>query len=69
MVSIDDEARAVGQINDRLAASFPDLAPEVVARTVQSCYLEFASSPIREFVPVLVERLAKAALLQGAAAT
>jgi hypothetical protein len=59
MMSADDETRAVNAVVHRLAVAFPDLAPDVIAQTVRRSYQQFAGSPIRDFVPVLVERLAK----------
>ena len=38
----------------RLMGLFPDLAPEVVQRTVHASHERFAGSPIRDFIPVLV---------------
>jgi hypothetical protein len=48
---------------ERLAASFPHVPADVVQSTVRSSYERFAGSPIREFVPVLVERMARSSLV------
>ena len=66
MLSPEDETRAVTEVVQRLAGSFPDLAPDVVEHTVHSSHERFAGSPIRDFVPVLVERMAKTSLAQSA---
>jgi hypothetical protein len=34
-----------------------------VSATVQRCHEQFAGSPIRDFVPVLVERMARSSLV------
>jgi hypothetical protein len=62
MLSPEDETRAVTEVTQRMVASFPDLPPDVVANTVHSSHEQFVGSPIRDFVPVLVERITKSAL-------
>lgn len=62
MMSAEDENRAVTEVSHRLAASFPDMSPDDVATTVHASHEQFAGRPIRDFVPVLVERLAKSNL-------
>ena len=66
MLSPEDEVRAVTEVIQRLGVSFPDLAPDVVEHTVHSSYERFSGSPIRDFVPVLVERMARASLARSA---
>ena len=68
MMSEEDEVRAVAEVAQRLAASFPDVAPDVVQDTVHASHQRFAGSPIRDFVPVLVERAAKSSLVSTAIA-
>jgi hypothetical protein len=68
MMSEEDEVRAVAEVAQRLAASFPDVAPDVVQDTVHASHQRFAGSPIRDFVPVLVERMAKTSLATTATA-
>ena len=46
----------------RWVASFPDVAPDVIDDTVHASHDQFADSPIRDFIPVLVERIAKSNL-------
>ena len=41
---------------------FPEVDPQIVARAVRGQYAEFADSTVRDFVPVLVERRARAQL-------
>ena len=53
------ELQAMTQVTDRLTESFADHSPDAVNRTVTSAHHRFDGSPIREFVPVLVERIAR----------
>lgn len=64
MLSAEDETRAVTEVSERLVASFPEVAPDVVERTVHLSHEKFQDSPIRDFVPVLVERMAKSNLAE-----
>ncbi len=65
MLSPEDEARAVTDVALRLAVSFPAVGSEVVQGAVRTSHEQFAGSPIRDFVPVLVERMAMARLRGG----
>ena len=47
----------------RLCARFPELPPEVVAEALQTAHARFDGRPVRDFVPLLVERAAAAALM------
>ena len=51
-----DEARAMGQVAERVLARFPDAEPEQISMIVEQAHHEYDGRPIREFVPVLVER-------------
>ena len=54
------ERQALSQVTDRLAKSFADsYSPDQVDDTVASIHHRFDGRPIREFVPVLVERIAR----------
>lgn len=66
MLSHEDEARAVTEVAERLTASFPAVPADVVQDTVRTSYERFTESPIRDFVPVLVERMAKSHLAHRA---
>lgn len=52
------EAEALTHVQERLAAKFPDMEEETVASAVRSAHGEMIG-PIRDYVPVLVERLAR----------
>jgi hypothetical protein len=53
------ERAAIGHLKARLAQQFPELSPEQIDRAVAGHYDTFDDSPIRDFVPVLVERAAR----------
>ncbi|MEV4262568.1 three-helix bundle dimerization domain-containing protein [Kribbella sp. NPDC049584] len=54
-----DEDRAIGEVVDRLAKAFPSVGVDKVAQVVSDTRPEFADVPIRDFVPLFVERGAK----------
>lgn len=56
------EVTLIEQVVDRLAATYPELPREDVAQTVADIHNRFQHSTIREFVPLLVERRARAEL-------
>lgn len=59
-----NENDAIQHVVGRLARQFPELPPREVERAVYGKYESFADSPIRDFVPVLVERSARNRLAQ-----
>jgi hypothetical protein len=61
-----DEERAIGEVVDRLAKQFPRVPAEEVAQAVNQSRPEFDEVPIRDFVPLFVERGAKARLREMA---
>lgn len=54
------EAAALDGVAERLAAQFPELSAEQIADAIRGHYDGFDASPIRDFVPVLVERASRA---------
>jgi hypothetical protein len=54
-----DEDRAIHEVVERLTKTFPDAQPDEVVRAVDEARPEFDQSPIRDFVPLFVERSAK----------
>ncbi len=52
-------ARAMGLVTARLKERFASVPPPVVDALVADLLAEFDESPIRSFVPLLVERLAR----------
>ena len=53
-----EELQAVLEVRDRLQQKFSHVRAAEVARTVAGVHHEFDGHPIRDFVPVLVERAA-----------
>ena len=58
----DREAREIGEVIERLAARHPDTDPVRIKAAVTVAHREFDGRPIRDFVPVFVERAAHEAL-------
>ena len=56
------EHQIIDQIADRLAGIHPEVSPEAVTRVVQEEHARFNGRPVRDFVPLFVERYAKAEL-------
>jgi hypothetical protein len=56
------EEVAMGQLTERLHRRFPALPTDRIDSTVQVYYHQFDGSPIRDFVPIFVERNAIADL-------
>lgn len=52
----DDEGRACEQVLQRLTERFPHVSTDVISGVVQTERLRLAERPVREFVPLLVER-------------
>jgi hypothetical protein len=63
MMTDEDETRALSEVSQRLSTTFPDLPEDVVRDTVHGYHEQFAGRPIRDFVPVLVERMARTTLV------
>ncbi|RZL75323.1 MAG: hypothetical protein EOP32_31715 [Rhodococcus sp. (in: high G+C Gram-positive bacteria)] len=55
----DEELQHIDQVIDRLDTRFPDLPRESIERVVRSAHEHFATGKVRDFVPLLVERLAR----------
>jgi hypothetical protein len=60
------EQEAIRQVATRLAQQFPELSAEEVDQAVRGQYDKFGESPIRDFVPVLVERATRQQLYDRA---
>jgi len=55
----DDEARALDGVTDSLAERFPHIQRTSIARAVREEHEVFDGSPVRDYIPVLVEHAAK----------
>jgi hypothetical protein len=53
-----EEMQAVVEVRERLQRKFAHVQATEVARTVDEVHHEFDGHPIRDFIPVLVERAA-----------
>lgn len=51
-----EEIRALDQLADRLHGRFPDAPPEGIKNMVAQIHHQYDGSPIRDFIPLLVER-------------
>ena len=56
------EATDIVEVTRRLTTRFPDLPVETVQAAVDEARRRFDGAPIRDFVPVFVERAARDAL-------
>jgi len=54
-----DEVRSLEGVIDRLAERFPHIPRNNIARAVREEHAVFDGSPVRDYVPVLVEHAAK----------
>lgn len=61
------EAGAVDRVIERLIEQFPELSREEIIDAVRGHYADYDDSPVRDFLPILVERRARAELASGAA--
>ncbi len=57
-----DESKAISEIVERLRERFPEASPESVAAAVEYARTTFSEAKVRDFVPVLIEKEAKARL-------
>lgn len=58
LVDAEHERRALDEVEERLAASFPEPGPAVIEAAVRLSYAEL-TGPVRDFVPLLVKRAAR----------
>ena len=63
-----EEDRMIGQVVDRLVVQFPQVPHLTVQETVGSVHHRFDEAPIRDFVPLFVERHTKEKLADLAGA-
>lgn len=58
------EQRMIEQLLERLVATHPSVPAERVAEVVHTVHAQFDERPLREYVPLFVERGAKRQLSQ-----
>lgn len=56
------ETQALNRVVDALTSEFPSIARDVINSRVREAFRLFDGAPIREFVPVLVERQVRTVL-------
>ena len=56
------EQQVIEELTGRLVDSYAGVEPDHISRLVQDEYARFDGRPIRDFVPLFVERKAKAEL-------
>ena len=59
------EAEAMARVVERLRQQFPEVPPDALEAVVNGHYEAFDGRPVRDFVPVLVERATRADLEAG----
>ncbi|MBV8346686.1 MAG: hypothetical protein JOZ49_03845 [Mycolicibacterium sp.] len=53
------EKSAIDEVQRRLARKFSHLPPDLITTAVAQAHARFEQSPVRDFVPLLVERRAR----------
>jgi hypothetical protein len=61
MADLSEQA-AMAQVEGRLTSKYADLPADRVSMAIQQAHARFEQSKIRDFVPLLVERRARAEL-------
>ena len=56
------EQLLIAEVERRLTSKYAQLLPDRIASAIQNAHTRFEQSPIRDFVPLLVERHAHAEL-------
>lgn len=57
-----NEQQIVAQVAERLRALYPSVPSDTVAAVVEDKYARFDGRPVRDFVPLFVERYARSEL-------
>src|ERR1700755_48493 len=65
-VSDASEQVAMTRVEQRLRDMYAGLAPERISAAVQDARARFDQSPVRDFIPLLIERRVRAQLAQMA---
>ncbi|MFD9668409.1 three-helix bundle dimerization domain-containing protein [Rhodococcus sp. NPDC059968] len=55
----DEELLHIDKVIDRLDVRYPDVTRESIEQVVHSAHQHFVNGKVRDFVPLLVERLAR----------
>jgi hypothetical protein len=52
------EQTIIDEVTDRLTSKYPTIPPDTLTAVVRGVHARFNGRPVREYVPLLVERLA-----------
>jgi hypothetical protein len=52
------EQTVIDEVADRLTRKYPNIPPDILTAVVQGVHARFDGRPLREYVPLLVERFA-----------
>ena len=58
------EQTIIEKLVERLTTNFPGVSPDTVAAVVQDNHARFEGRPLREYIPLFVERSARRDLAQ-----
>jgi hypothetical protein len=53
-----NEQTIIDQVTDRLTSKYPTIPPDTLTAVVRGVHARFDGRPVREYVPLLVERFA-----------
>ena len=67
-MSQTEEIHAMDELADRLRGRFPNARPDRIKQAVAQVHHQYDGSPIRDFIPVLVEREVAEQLRDGTTA-
>ena len=56
------EQTVIDKLVDRLSSGYPSIEPAIVASVIRDVHARYDGRPLREYVPLFVERNAKAEL-------
>ena len=57
-----DEQALLAHVVNRLTGNYPMVSPDVIAEVVDELHATFNGAPVRDYVPLFVERKARTAL-------
>jgi hypothetical protein len=63
VVGFRSEAALINEVRERLARKYPQVSEARLSVTVAQAHAAFADSRVRDFIPLLVERRARQALV------
>jgi hypothetical protein len=61
------EQAIINQLTERLVLKYPAVPPDTVATVVRGIHARFDGRPLRDYVPLLVERRARSELVKVSA--